>query len=436
MKQVEKPRISTTPLRPLGRRDIYWSPGQFYRVGGLVLFFCVALIFALGNTPAKAREAVSQTTAAGFDTFVAQLWPDAQRAGVSRETFDAAFAGMTPDPAHLNVTTNQAEFVKPIWQYLDGAVSAGRIARGTARANEYASVLADVERRFGVDRYVVLAVWGMETNYGAVSGKSSIVRSLATLAFARYRGDYFRGELLNALVILQEGHVTPAGMVGSWAGAMGQTQFMPSSFLKYAVDWDGDGHKNIWTSVPDALASTANFLAEHGWIKGWTWGYEVVLPRNYPLADYDPQDFRPFASWAGTGLVRTDGEGMPRSGEGALFLPAGRKGPAFLLTRNFPAIKSYNTSTAYALGVALLSDRLAGAPTLRTPWPVHERTLDAKQSLELQHHLVRRGYKIGNLDGKIGEKAQVAIRHYQKQAGLDPDGFASVPLLERMRKTP
>ncbi|MDB5651753.1 MAG: lytic transglycosylase [Hyphomicrobiales bacterium] len=437
MKQIsQKPpiKIVPLPLRPLCRRQVFSSPGQILRTAMLFCIFCLAFALAAANNPAKAEDAGHNDAA--FDNFVAALWPDAQRMGVSRATFDAAFQGVNPDPSLLKHSGKQAEFVKPIWQYLSATVSPARVARGREREAEFADTLARIEARYGVDRFVILAVWGMETNYGAYSGKSSIVRSLATLAEAKYRGTFFRDELLVALKILEERHISPEGMLGSWAGAMGQTQFMPSSFMKYAVDWDGDGHKDIWTSVPDALASTAYYLAEHGWIKGWTWGYEVVLPSNLSLKAFEPHEFRPFTQWTAAGLVRTDGESMPRIGEAALMLPAGRSGPAILVTRNFQAIKSYNASTAYALGVAFLSDRLAGAPALRTPWPVHERTLDTNQSVEMQKHLIRLGYRIGDLDGKIGEKAQVAIRHYQRQAGLEPDGFASVPLLEKMRKRP
>jgi lytic murein transglycosylase len=429
MKHHDRLRIVAQPLRPIGRRDVFSSRGQIMRTFVLFCVFCLALM--VGGLSSHARAQTVDD--ARFRAFVNALWPDAQRQGVSRGTFDKAFAGMKPDTSLLKLTKKQAEFVKPIWHYVNNSVSQQRISRGQARSQEFAETLARIEARYGVDRYIVLAVWGMETSYGGFIGKNNVIRSLATLGAAKYRGDFFRNELLIALKILQEGHVEPDGMIGSWAGAMGQTQFMPSSFMKHAVDWDGDRHKNIWTSVPDALASTANYLAQHGWIKGWTWGYEVTLPRGYSLASYDPQDHRPFSQWSSQGLRRADGETMPHMGEAALFLPAGQNGPAFLTTRNFQTIKSYNTSTSYALGIALLSDRLAGAAGLRTPWPVNERTLDAGQSLEMQKHLVRLGYDIGELDGKIGEKVQGALRHYQKQAGLVPDGFASVPLLEQMR---
>jgi lytic murein transglycosylase len=233
---------------------------------------------------------------------------------------------------------------------------------------DYKAVLDQIEQRWGVDRYVVLGVWGMETNFGRFTGDKSTIRCLATLADARYRGDFFRKELVNALVILQQGHTAPAQMKGSWAGAMGHTQFMPSSFMLYAVDFDGDGHKDIWNNIPDALASTANYLAEHGWIRGWTWGYEVILPDDFVVDASDTRDHA-FSEWAARNLRRVDGETMPTQGSARLLQPAGSAGPTFLVTKNFDVIKRYNNSTSYSLGVALLSDRLAGSGPLMAKWP-------------------------------------------------------------------
>lgn len=424
-------RISAMPVRPLGRRDVFFTPGQGLRT---LLLFCVFCGFLTVASLARAQDA--QISDAQFRAFVTHLWPDARKAGVSRATFDAAFAGLEADPSVLRVVGKQAEFVKPVWDYVNNAVSESRVSRGLARVGEFDRTLERIEARYGVDRFVVMAVWGMETNYGGFSGKMSTIRSLATLAAARYRGTFFREQLIVALQILEQRHVEPRDMLGSWAGAMGQTQFMPTSFMKYAVDWDGDGHKDIWSSAPDALASTAHYLAEHGWIKGWTWGYEVLLPRGFSLHAHEPGHDRPFDHWGKSGLRRADGQPMPYIGEASLFLPAGRDGPAFLVTRNFRTIKSYNSSSAYALGVALLSDRLAGGAGLRGRWPAHAPTLDVRQSLEIQQRLARLGYPVGDLDGKLGEKAQTAIRHFQKQAGLEPDGYASPQLLERMRKYP
>jgi lytic murein transglycosylase len=305
------------------------------------------------------------TASADFAQFVHALWPQAQARGVSRATFDAAFAGVTPDPDVIERTRKQAEFVKPISEYLASAVSAKRIETGQMKAREWKVTLEKVERV-----YVVLGVWGMETRFGGYVGDKYVIRALATLAYARYRGDYFKKELLSALQILQAGHVHAKDMQGSWAGAMGQTQFMPSSFNHYAVDFDGDGHKDIWTNVPDALASTANYLKKHGWIAGETWGYEVLLPQGLDGRSFAARHYRPFAQWASQGLKRADGEAMPREGAAALMMPAGAGGPAFLVTRNFRVIKTYNNSTAYALGVSLLADRIAGVPPLKANWPV------------------------------------------------------------------
>ncbi len=315
-----------------------------------------------GIAPVTAAAAQGQ----GFPAFVQSLWPAAHARGVSRATFDAAFAGVTPDPDVIEKTRTQAEFHKTVGQYLETAVSDKRVALGREKYADNARWLAKAEGRFGVDRYIVMGVWGLETKYGTYMGDDYVVRSLATLAYARYRGTYFRTELLQALVILQEGHVDPAHMIGSWAGAMGQTQFMPSNFKPYAVDFEGDGRRDIWTSVPDAVGSTANFLKKHGWVAGESWGYEVSLPEGLSVAT---ERSVPFAAWAARGVMRADGGEMPRHGTASLLRPAGAAGPAFLVTPNFKVIKSYNNSTSYALGVCLLGDRIAGAGPLKARWP-------------------------------------------------------------------
>ena len=340
------------------------GPVQYTRRGGLLGAAAALGMTALGRPAAAASGS--------FAAFLAALWPDAHRHGVSRATFDAAFAGVTPDPTVLEKTRKQAEFAKPIGDYLSSAVSDKRIATGRAKAADWQRWIVKAETQYGVDRYVVLGVWGLETNFGGFAGNDYVIRSLATLAYARYRGDYFRRELIAALQILQEGHTDPAHMMGSWAGAMGQTQFMPSSFKSYAVDFEGTGRRDIWTSVPDAIGSTANYLRKHGWIAGETWGYEVTLPPG--LAASTPQGrYAGFADWGHRGVRRADGGDMPTSGRAALLLPAGTGGPAFLVTPNFKVIKSYNNSTSYALGVALLSDRIAGWGPLRGQWPMASR---------------------------------------------------------------
>jgi membrane-bound lytic murein transglycosylase B len=329
-----------------------------------------ALLALAASTAAGSGAEAKPLSQPGFPAFVAGLWPEAHARGVSRETFDAAFAGVTPDPAVLDKTHRQAEFTKTVAQYLSSAVSDKRIATGTDQYKQWAPWLARAERQYGVDRYVIMGVWGLETNFGGYTGNDYVIRSLATLAYAGYRGTYFRHELLAALAILQARHTDPSHMTGSWAGAMGQTQFMPSNFKTYAVDFDGDGRRDIWTSVPDAIGSTANFLRKHGWASGETWGYEVRLPPGLTASAGTKAHF---AAWTERGVRRADGGPMPASGTGTLLLPGGRGGPAFVVTSNFKVIRSYNNSLSYALGVALLGDRIAGWGPLKGQWPVASR---------------------------------------------------------------
>ncbi len=281
---------------------------------------------------------------------------------------------------------------------------------------------------------MVLAIWGMETSYGGFTGNQNVIRALASLSFAGVREDFFRKELLTALVIIQQGHISSRAMTGSWAGAMGQTQFMPSSFVKYAVDHNGDGRKNIWSDVPDALASTANYLAKFGWQRGMTWGYEVTLPANFNFTANDPRHFKPFSYWSSVGVRRADGRAMPSGGAAAIMFPAGRHGPAFLMTNNFKVIKEYNRSNAYALGVAHLSDRIAGMGPLRGAWPRKERPMSTRQVMEMQRYLNKNGYNAGKVDGMVGENVTVAIRAYQIRRGLLADGYPTQSLLQTMRK--
>ena len=344
------------------KRDPAINKGQLVRTIVFCLTLAALLIVMAGRQ--------SHATESGFRSFVDSVWTQAHRRGVSRDTFGRAFAGISPDPAVLAKTHRQAEFTRSVADYLASAVSSTRIETGRDRARDWKATLEKADARFGVDPYIVLGVWGLETNFGNNPGDLSTIRCLATLAYAHYRGDYFRKELLDALDILQQGHVSPEAMRGSWAGAMGQTQFMPSAFKRYAIDFDGHGRKDIWRNVPDALGSTAYFLKKHGWIAGETWGYEVVDARG---ATGNGKAMRPYASWADAGFKRADGGELPRSGEAALLAPAGADGPHFLVTHNFKVIKSYNNSTSYALGVALLGDRIAGGSPLRASWPVAER---------------------------------------------------------------
>ena len=394
-------------------------------------------IKAVGTKAASQKAAVSQkantpASSQGFPAFVQSLWPEAQRAGVSRATFDAAFQGVTPDPAILRLTKSQAEFSKPVWSYIDGAVSEARIRRGQAQATEWSQTVATVERRYGVDPKIVLGIWGLETNFGSNAGNIYVIRALATLAHARYRDDFFKDELIMALLILEQGHIERDAMRGSWAGAMGQTQFMPSSFMKYAVDFNGGGAKDIWSSTPDALASTANYLKQFGWKPGIPWGAEVTLPEGFDFKLAERKARRNFAAWAALGVRPSNGETGLR-GEAGLFLPAGSQGPAFLVTDNFDVIKKYNNSDSYALGVALLGERIYGADPLQARWPRHIKALSRMEGIEVQKRLVALGYRIEKIDGKLGENSRDALRNFQLKHGVVADGYPTHAMLARLR---
>src|SRR5271166_1509554 len=367
-----------------------------------------------------------------FDKFAASLWPLAEQRGVSRLTFDRAFAGVSFDPKVVAMTEAQPEFVRPIWDYVASAVSPDRIERGRAKAIAASVWLAKAKEAYGVDDAAILGVWGLETDFGDDVGSNSVIRALATLAYVRFRGDYFRDELLSALVILERGDIPPAVMLGSWAGAMGQTQFMPSSYLAYAVDFEGHGRRDIWKSEADAIGSTANYLAKHGWTKGLPWGFEVRLPSGFALTDADSKFPAPFSSFAGRGVERADGSPWPEKGEGRLLILAGLKGPVFLVTTNFDVIKAYNNSTAYALSVGVLGDAVKGGLGVIAPWPTADARPTPAQIRSLQTKLKKMGYDVGEIDGKIGDALRSAVRAYQERNGLAPDGYADLALFQRV----
>lgn len=381
---------------------------------------------ALTMLPFAATEA-----RADFNAFVSGLWPEAQAAGVSRAMFQTALAGVTPDPSVAKQTKTQSEFIKPVWDYVAGAVTGTRINRGAAMANAHAGTISAVEARYGVPRQAFMGIWGMETSYGSFFGGHSVIRALATLAYIRYRDDFFRKELITALQILQQGHIAPQNMVGSWAGAMGHTQFMPSSFMKHAVDYDGDGHKNIWGSIPDALASTANYLKQHGWVSGLPWGVEVALPEGLDLKS--ALGTKSFSGFSALGIRRADGRAMPSGGQATLFLPAGIKGPKLLLTENFKVIKAYNSSDAYAMGVGVLGDVIYGGSGIRAAWPKGDKRLSKAEGVEVQRLLNKRGLYNGKYDGRFGELGRAGVTQFQLSAGMIPDGYATPAVLARLK---
>jgi membrane-bound lytic murein transglycosylase B len=400
--------------------------------------FIVALAFLAAAFPASSATAVKPPDPhqAAFRKFVESLWPFAEAKGVSRATFNAAFAGVSFDAKVVQNALHQPEFVRPIWDYVAGAVSPERIARGAERARSEAPWLARAKELYGVDDAVILGVWGLETDFGGFAGSNNIIQSLASLASVQFQGDYFRDELISALVILEEGDIAPSLMRGSWAGAMGQTQFMPSSYLNYAVAFQRHDRRDIWTSEADAIGSTANYLAKHGWVQGLPWGVEVRLPPKFALTAGDSSSRAPFSAFAARGVRKADGSLLPELGDARLLITAGLKGPVFLVTSNFDVIKSYNNSTAYALSVGLLGDAVAGRGSLVAQWPSQDRPLTAAQVQKLQTKLKAMGYEVGAIDGKIGDTLRSAVSTYQERNGLTPDGYADQALFRRVAGAP
>jgi lytic murein transglycosylase len=385
------------------------------------------------GSPLMQADAI-RAAAANFPNCIEGYWPDAARRGVTRETFVRATAGLTPDLKIMDLMDAQPEFTRAIWDYLDMLVSDARIKRGREILAAYKPTFDAVERVYGVDRHVVAAIWGIESNYSTAIGERSVLRSTATLACVGRRQNYFKGEFLATLEILNHGDLSPDELKGSWAGAFGPTQFMPTAFKRYAVDFDGDGRRDVVASIPDLVASTANNLKLDGWKAGETWGYEVMLPQgfDYLLADGRPM---PVRDWVRRGIARVGGKMFPRQADKAfLLLPAGGRGPAFLMLTNFRVIMRYNPAEAYALAIGHLADRLRGDPPFAQAWPRDERVLTGTERYELQKLLVAHGFDIGGEpDGRIDAHTRKAIKRYQLSAGLAPDGFASAAMLDRLR---
>lgn len=384
--------------------------------------------------PTMTADAIRHA-AANFSHCVAGLWPDASRRGVTAANFQRFTADLTPDLRIMDLMDSQPEFTRAIWDYLENiVVTDNRLQKGREVLARYKDVFDAVEKAYGVDRYVIAAIWGLESNYSTQAGDRSVLRSTATLACVGRRQAYFKDEFLAALEILNRGDLRPDQLKGSWAGAFGPTQFMPTSFKRFAVDFDNDGRRDVVDSIPDLIASTANNLKRDGWRPGETWGYEVVVPEgfNYLLADRSKQ--MSLAQWERLGLRRPNGQAFPRGGDQAYLLaPAGAQGPGFLMLQNFRAILRYNPAEAYALGVGHFADRLRGGGPLVQPWPRHERVLSRAERLELQVLLQRRGFDVGSPDGQIGGKSRAAVRSFQASLGVPADGFASSDLLERLR---
>jgi membrane-bound lytic murein transglycosylase B len=393
-------------------------------LAALALCWPACLGPVLGQAPPGAQTA---NAFAGFHDFLLTLWPAAEQKGVSRAAFDAAIAGLEPDPAAAAASTRQAEFDVPIKTYLNEAVSPRRVARGRECLHKWRAQLLDIERRFGVPSAIAVAAFGIESDYGRGTGDKDVIRSLATLAFVRQDRPVFRDELLDALVMLDKRTIARTLMKGSWAGAMGGPQFVPSAFIKFAVSYSGQDAPDIWNSPVDILASIANFLQKSGWQRGLFWGTEVRLPENFGFNSLHQS----FAAFAAQGVKSVTGEALPQ-GEATLFLPSGASGPAFLLSANYWILKAYNNSDSYALSLALLADRIEGGPGLRGRWPDREVFLSRTEKAKMQRHLDKLGFYRGEIDGRFGQASRDSIHEFQKSIGATPaDGFATPELLRR-----
>ncbi len=394
----------------------------------------------VSNVPAASQpsdatiaDVRSEATHLSFSQWREQFRAEALAAGISAATFDQAFAGVQPDQAVIEADRSQPEFTRPVWQYLEGAISPQRVRSGRRLLSEHATTLDQIEARYGVDRETLVAVWGLESSFGQIMGDKSVIRSLATLAHEGRRPAFAKSQLIAALEILQHGDVEPQRMRGSWAGAMGQTQFIPTTYNTHAVDFDGDGRRDIWNSSADALASAAHYLQASGWKQGKAWGFEVELPEGFDYALADTEIRKPLAEWRSLGLRNLPGDQEEASA--SLLLPAGHRGPAFLIMDNFRAILRYNNSSAYALAIGLLAENFQGKGKgeVAGSWPRGEQPLSRSERLELQERLVAQGFDPGTPDGIIGANTRKAIRGFQQRLGWPADGHPTQELLGRLR---
>ncbi|MEW2911916.1 lytic murein transglycosylase [Leisingera sp. JC11] len=417
--------------RPAGRPESTSQEGQgeSYQLASATSLRPVA-------RPVSIQGAAVEQAAAevNFSGWISAFKDRAMAQGISASVLDSAFHGVSYDPEVIRRDRNQSEFTKTIWDYLDSAASELRVKNGKAALRNQQARLDQIEAEYGVEKEIVVAIWGLESSFGTFRGKMDVIRSLATLAFDGRRGAFFEGQLVAALKILQAGDVAARKMTGSWAGAMGHTQFIPTSYLDYAVDFTGDGKRDIWSDNPaDALASTAAYLKQFGWVKGQPWGVEVALPKgfDYTLADRDIE--KSPAEWAALGIKGLDGRAVKDHGPASILLPAGSEGAAFMIFKNFAVLERYNTADAYVIGVGHLADRIKGGSPIKANWPRGDRALTLSEREEMQERLTSAGFDTDGIDGKIGPKTIGAVRAYQVANGLTPDGYASLRLLQRLR---
>ncbi len=382
---------------------------------------------------ATQTEPTEPTENQKFAQWVAEFSTFARAAGIEEATLHSAFDSVRLVPRVITLDQSQPEFTRTVWDYLDSAVSPQRVTRGQDKLLQLRPQSDALTARYGVPTETIVAIWGMESNYGGFVGDIPTIDALATLGFEGRREAWARGQLLAALKILQNRDIDRAQMIGSWAGAMGQTQFLPSNFLAYAVDADGDGRRDIWGSIPDVMASTANFLASSGWKAGQPWGLEVTLPPGFDYARADDGVRQPASAWANEGVQSMDRTPLPALNDSSVLLPAGARGPAFLVGANFRTILRYNNSTSYALAVSLLAQQVAGGPAVQTPWPRDMPALARSQLLALQTALNARGFNSGTPDGVMGPATRDGIRNYQRSLGLPADGYPTPDLLQRLQ---
>ena len=380
-------------------------------------------------TAAAIREA-----AGNFDNCVAAMWPDAARRNITQDNFQRFTAGLTPDLRIMDLLDAQPEFTKSIWDYLDILVNDNRLAKGKEILATYRREFDATEKAYGVDRFIIAAIWGIESNYSTQIGDRSVLQSTATLACIGRRQAYFRDEFLSALEILNRGDLQVEQMHGSWAGAFGPTQFMPTAFKRYAVDANGDGRRNVVDDPADLIASTANNLKKDGWQTGQSWGYEVIVPQNFNYMLADRAKLMTLSQWDNLGVRRPNGQPYPHPADKAYLLaPAGAVGPGFLMLQNFRVIMKYNPAEAYALAIGHFADRLRGGQPFVQAWPRQERELSRTERLELQQLLADRGFYRGTPDGQFGGQTRDALRSFQASIGVPADGFATAEMLDRLR---
>ena len=385
---------------------------------------------ALGDTLVSA----GLRSEAGLQQWIADFKPKALAAGIEVGTFDEAMANVTYAPKVVERDRNQSEFTKTIWDYLSTAVSDLRVSNGKAAMKRQQQELSEIEARYGVPASILTAIWGLESAYGTFRGGDPVLTSMASLAYDARRADFFEEQVIAALRIVQSGDTSLENLKGSWAGAMGHTQFMPGSFIRHAVDWTGDGRRDIWGDDPlDALASSAAYLKDNGWVTGQPWGREVILPEgfDYLLANRDVLKLP--AEWAAMDVLDVDGQPVPDHGSASILLPAGAEGAAFMVFKNFEVLESYNTADAYVIAVGHLADRIMGAAPLQGDWPLEDRALSYVERIELQERLTAQGFDTQKIDAKIGPLTVNAVRGWQVAQGEVPDGYASPRLLERLR---